>query len=191
MKNIYIIGVPRAGKTTLTKLIKQEIPQINLISFEAIRNGFIKSQPELNMENRNSEARKEILPSFIYEFVNWNEEITKYNTLIEGDFAGIESIIKNTSEQDIIICLGFNGRSIEEIIDGIIKNDTETDYTKHWSREQIEAHFYDNVQKDIENIENCKKYNISYYDTYENRQETFLKIVNGIKQELINEVEKL
>ena len=184
MKNIYIIGVPRTGKTTLTKLIKKEIPQVNLISFEAIRNGFIKSQPELNMENRDSEARKVILPSFICEFVNWNEEITNYNTLIEGDFANIECIIKNTRDQDIIICLGFNGRSLEKIIDGIIKNDTETDYTKHWTRDQIEAHFYDIVQKDIKNIENCKKYNISYYDTFENRQEIFLRIVNSIKEKL-------
>ena len=56
MKNIYIVGVPRTGKTTLTKLIKQEIPQVNLISFEAIRNGFIKSQPELNMGSKKSNS---------------------------------------------------------------------------------------------------------------------------------------
>ena len=58
MKNIYIIGVARTGKSTLSKLIKEKYPVYNQISFEAIRNGFIESQPDLNMDNRNSEARK-------------------------------------------------------------------------------------------------------------------------------------
>ena len=65
MKNIIITGIPRSGKTTLSKLIKEKYPEYNIISFEAIRNGFIKSQPGLKMGNRNSEARKEILPDFI------------------------------------------------------------------------------------------------------------------------------
>ena len=58
MKNIIITGVARSGKTTLSKLIKEKYPKYNIISFEAIRNGFIKSHPDLRMGNRNSEARK-------------------------------------------------------------------------------------------------------------------------------------
>ena len=184
MKNIFIVGVPRTGKTTLTKLIKKELPQINLISFEAIRNGFIKSQPELNMGNRNSSARQKILPDFIFEFVNWNEKFSNYNNLIEGDFTDIESIVKNTDEDDMIICLGFSGRRIDEIIDGIIRNDSNHDYTKNWTEDKIKNHFYDIVEKDKENIENCKKYNIKYYDTYENRQDVFFEILNFIKENI-------
>ena len=60
MKNIYIIGVPRSGKTTLAHLLKEEYPTFNLISFEAIRNAFIKTQPQLQMDRRESPARKEI-----------------------------------------------------------------------------------------------------------------------------------
>lgn len=60
MKNIYIIGTPRSGKTTLARLIKEKYPIYNQISFEAVRNGFIETQPELNMNNRNSLARKNI-----------------------------------------------------------------------------------------------------------------------------------
>ena len=46
MKNIYIIGVPRTGKSTLSKLIKAKYPEFNIVSFEAVRNGFIKAFPE-------------------------------------------------------------------------------------------------------------------------------------------------
>ena len=62
MSNIYIIGVPRSGKTTLAKLIKERFNNVNQVSFEALRNGFIKTFPELDMGNRNSEARANILP---------------------------------------------------------------------------------------------------------------------------------
>ena len=65
MKNIFIIGVPRSGKSSLSKLIKKNYPIYNQLSFEAIRNGFIETQPELNIGNRTSDARRTILPKHI------------------------------------------------------------------------------------------------------------------------------
>lgn len=185
MKNIYIVGVPRTGKSTLAKLIKFNYPQFNLISFEAIRNGFIKSQPNLEMGNRNSVARQEIFPIFLFEFVHWNNVFSNYGNLIEGDFSSIEKIVKNTDENDFIICLGFNKRNIEEIIKGIIKYDKDTDYTKNWSEEKIRKHFYDICEKDKENYDLCSRYNINYYDTYENREEVFSNIISLIKEKVL------
>ena len=43
MKNIYVVGVARSGKSTLTRLIKERFPMYNQFSFEAIRNGFIET----------------------------------------------------------------------------------------------------------------------------------------------------
>ena len=43
MKNIYIVGVPRSGKSTLAKLIKEKYPIYNQFSFEAIRNDVFKN----------------------------------------------------------------------------------------------------------------------------------------------------
>ena len=63
-----------------------------MLSFEAIRNGFIKSLPELNMGNRNNNGRKEILPGFIVEFANWNYEITGCSNIIEGSFTDFKTI---------------------------------------------------------------------------------------------------
>lgn len=91
MKNICIVGIPRSGKSTLSKIIKSKYPEMNMISFEAIRNGFIKSQPELNMENRNSLARQEILPEFLVEFTYWNQIITSYGSIVEGSFQALKN----------------------------------------------------------------------------------------------------
>lgn len=182
MKNIYIIGVPRSGKSTLSKLIKEKYPIYNQISFEAIRNGFIESQPELNMGNRNSEARRQILPKYIITFAEWNNKILSNPTLVEGDFCSIEELAKLIKSEDLIICLGLGRRNMEEIINGIRKNDTSSDYTNNWTDEQIEKHFHDIIKQDNINYNYCMKNNIKYYDTYTNRNKVFNQILNNIEK---------
>lgn len=181
MKNIYIVGVPRSGKSTLAKLIKEKYPIYNQFSFEAIRNGFIKSQPELKMENRNSDARKNILPKHIIEFVHWNNKILNSPSLIEGDFCNIEELYNLIDENDYIICLGLGLRKLDYIIKGIKDNDKIDDYTFNWSDEQILNHFYDMEEKDKFNFDFCMKKNIKYYDTYLNRNDVFKNIIEDLK----------
>ena len=180
MKNIFIIGVPRSGKSTLSRMIKTKYPIYNQLSFEAIRNGFIETQPELNMGNRNSEARKNILPKHIITTAHWNSNILMSPTLVEGDFCSIEELNNLIDDNDIIICLGFGCRKIEDIIDLIRNNDTNDDYTKNWSNEKMEKHFYDLTIKDKGNYDYCLKNKIDYFDTYENRNLVFEKIIEKL-----------
>ena len=83
-------------------------------------------------------------------------------------------------EDSIIICLGFGCRKIDEIVEGIRRNDKENDYTKDWSTERLYKHFYDIVEKDKNNFEFCINNNIKYYDTYVNRKELFDKIMSDL-----------
>ena len=182
MKNIYIVGVPRAGKSTLSKLIKEKYPIYNQFSFEATRNGFIDSQPELHMENRNSEARKTILPKHLLSFSKWNSTILYCPSLVEGDFCSIQELYELVDENDLIICLGLGCRSVEEIVSGIKQNDKEDDYTKEWSEEKLASHFHDITEKDKINYEFCIKNGIDYYDTYLDREKKFEGILNKISQ---------
>ena len=111
------------------------------------------------------------------EFIHWNNEISKLGTIIEGDFADISEIKRLSSKNDLIICLGLGCRSIEEIIDGIRKNDKENDYTKEWSGEKIRKHFMDITNKDKCNYNYCNDNNIYYFDTYINREKMFNDII--------------
>lgn len=180
MKSIYICGIPRSGKTTLTKKIKEKYPNYNLFSFEAIRNAFIESQPNLNMENRNSQARKEILPKHFITFAKWNAEITCNPSLIEGSFCNIKELKDFIEDDSIIICLGLGCITIDEFAKNVIKYDKENDYTKKWSLEKIKKHFYDQEIIDKFNYSYCKKMNIKYYNTNNNREAVFNKIINEL-----------
>lgn len=181
MKNIFIVGVPRSGKSTLAKMLGRELNNYNIISFEAIRNGFIKSQPDLEMNNRNSDARKEILPSFILEFINWNKRILDVGNIIEGDFIKLPDLNNAKSDEDIIICLGFKKRNIDLIYDNQRKFNKIDDYTYNWDREKFKKHFYDLEMNDEFNYNYCLENDINYYDTFEEREKIMKEIVDMIK----------
>ncbi len=111
---IYVVGAPTAGKSTLARIIKERFLQVNVVSFEAVRNGFIVSQPELNMGDRKSVARSKILPRFMVEFAEWNARMTRNFTVVEGSFARVEQIWRLVKSDDLVICLGYGGRRCYE-----------------------------------------------------------------------------
>ena len=180
MKNIFIVGIPRSGKSTLSKLIKEKYPEYNQLSFEAIRNAFQETQPELDMGNRNSSARKSILPKHIVTLAHWNNKMLSKPSLIEGDFCSIEELNNLVTDEDVVICLGLGCRKLDDIVTGINNNDTNDDYTKEWTNDKIKNHFFDIEEKDKYNNDYCIKNNITYYDTYEKRKEIFEDIINNI-----------
>lgn len=65
MKNILIIGVPRAGKSSLANMICDKFGY-GLISIDAIVATFYKTFPELGMHEE-PEKSEPILSKFIFE----------------------------------------------------------------------------------------------------------------------------
>lgn len=184
MKNIYILGTSRSGKSSFASLVKKEFPNYSLISMEAIRNGFIKSLPELHMENRNSIARETIFPNFLVEFVNWNKMINKNNNgcIIEGSLIKTDYLIPLLSNDDIIIFLGHNNLTNEEIYNNIMKYDTEKDYTHDWTYEKIKKHFGDINSIEQENKKICLDNNFIYKDTSIDRKQVFIELIDYLKK---------
>ncbi len=164
--SIFIIGVPSTGKSSLAKNIKEWCPTVNVFSFEAIRNGFIKSMPDLQMNDRNSKAREDILPEFIVEFASWNERLTGDLSVIEGSFASAGKVLSLASDNDLIICLGYGGDKDKNMIAQIALSRVDS---KHYlfgcSVEKFVKHFYDIDTMDWENFEFCKRHQIPYFDT--------------------------
>ena len=167
--NVYIIGVPTAGKSTLARVLKQRYPQFNVVSFEAIRNGFIRALPNLDMGDRNSIARRSILPEYIVEFAGWNEKMTGNPTLVEGSFASVSKVAKLVQD-DIVICLGYGDIGLEEVAHIAISNASLDSYLHGRTEEEFMRHFYDLADDDWANRDFCLKNNIPYFDTSDDRE---------------------
>lgn len=180
--SVFIIGVPTAGKSTLTRRIKQELKNINIVSFEAVRNGFIKVMPDLKMEDRRSEARKEILPEFLMECARWNEKLTGDLSVVEGSFCSGKAISELARDGDLVICLGYGGnKTKEEIARMALSRVQPGHYLYDCSMEKFVHHFYDIDEEDRRNLAACKKYEIPYYNVFDGKDDFYAEIFNKIR----------
>lgn len=168
--NAYIVGAPTAGKSTLAKIIKKKRPQFNIVSFEAVRNGFIKTQPGLDMGNRKSSARKEILPRFLVEFAEWNEKMTGQPTLVEGSFANMQEMVGLVREEDLVICLGYGGLALEEVAEQAIRRAGPESYLYGRTKAEFMEHFYDLSETDQNNKKFCEEKQLPYFVTTKERE---------------------
>lgn len=178
--NVYIVGVPTAGKSTLAKMLKRKFPQFNVISFEAVRNGFMRVQPELEMGNRESMARREILPQYMVEFAEWNEKMTGNPSLVEGSFANVEQVVRLVRDEDVVVCLGYGEMTLEEIAQEAIRKAGPESYLFGRLEEEFRRHFYDLAEDDKVNREFCEKNNVPYYVTAGEREKVLEDVVKKL-----------
>lgn len=164
---IFIIGVPTAGKSTLAGKVKNHFSLLNVFSYEAIRNGFIKTMPELSMHDRESEARKKIMPEFVVEFARWNSDMTGCVSLVEGTFTEVDKLHDLVAMDDLIICLGYGGKDKYQIADLALARATRDNYLYGCSREKFLAHFYDIEESDKRNMNYCQQNGLLYFDVCE------------------------
>ncbi len=183
--NVYVVGSPTTGKSSLAKILKKKIPQLNVISFEAVRNGFMKAQPELDMGNRQSLARKEILPQFVLEFAVWNERMTGQPTLVEGSFAMVREIADKVRKEDIIVCLGYGKMTLAEIARRAISKAGADSYLFGRTEEEFMDHFYDLVDDDRMNREFCKENEIPYFVTADERGRVLDEVAESIIKRIV------
>lgn len=181
---IYVVGAPTAGKSTLARIIKERFLQVNVVSFEAVRNGFIVSQPGLNMGDRKSVARSKILPRFMVEFAEWNARMTRSLTVVEGSFARVEQIWRLVKSDDLVICLGYGGRSLAEIAELAIRKADADSYLYGKTVKEFKEHFYDLAEEDVVNLQFCKENNVPYYDTADNRDEKMGEILELVAEHM-------
>lgn len=185
MKNILIAGVPRAGKTTLAKMLADELENYNLITLDAVRNGFGDVFPELDINDRDGKNNTIEFPKFVSRMIYWNEKILKshYNYIIEGCQI-LPDIAENLFPDSIIIYLGLGNKGPEEILQNIRKNDTPDEYSYHRSDERMLNSINRNIKLDKYIREKCELYKIKYIDTFDNRENKLKNITDEIKNSI-------
>lgn len=113
MKDIIIAGVPRTGKSTLAKMLAEELENYHLINLDAVRNGFGDIFPELNINDKGGKSNTTEFPKFISRMIYWNRKILKnrFNYIIEGCQI-LPDTAKELFDDCIIIYLGHGEREV-------------------------------------------------------------------------------
>lgn len=185
MKNVIIIGRPRAGKSTLANMIVDKY-NYQIIRTDTIRGSFKDVFPELNIKSHTAIDSKEFqLFCKTYLERNMRQPRNKYNYVMEG----CEMHVKDCKElydngDNLIYCLAQVDISPEEMAKNMKDNDTDKDWTNEMSDEERLEYCKRSIEKAKLIKEECKVYGLKFYDTSKNREDVLNEIMKDIQKNI-------
>lgn len=195
MKNILIMGIGRAGKSTLSDMIKEKYSGYNLIRSDDIKWGIIRAQGKEEFYRTYIEKQKEFETSEYFQrtvleifksAIKW--DIHHHGYILES--GQLEpKIVKELIdfENTIVLCLAHGDLTKEDIIHLCLKYDKPKDWSYKMPYEDLEKHAQSWAEKNELLKKECPKYGIEYIDTSKDRE----KILKEVLEKISEEIEKL
>ncbi len=177
MKNIIIIGQPRCGKTTLANMLYRKY-KYQIIHADCERVALDLAFPELNIKNN------ELFPKYLEILLRKNKRDNRNNfsVILEGTDIKISDIMKYFNlNENIVICLGVCSIDYSEFANEIMNNDTELDWTKKCTNDEILNYCKEYIEKSMADKNECEKYGLRFVDTSINRTKKLRLLVKEIE----------
>ena len=175
MKNVLIIGSPRAGKTTLSRLINQKL-KYSIINLDDIVSAFQVAHPQLGI--RHDEDDNKVAANFAPFLLAYLKALSDgpnfygdCKFVVEGTHIDFEKVISSIDKKKyLVLGLTYNETSSEEIYNNLKKHDTEDDWT-YWSTEdQLKEDVKYFIKRNSWFNKKFKEYDIKTFDTSKNRE---------------------
>lgn len=194
MKNILIIGVARAGKTTLGNMIKDKFNQYNIIHADSIVWGIIRGCGKEEYYTQNIKARKELVHSDGFQKII----LEIYKSAIKQDIQGYGTILETGQlepkyARELLdmgnldcVCLGHGNLDKKGIMNLCREHDLPKDWTYGISDEQLSANADKWNEKNLLLKTECPKYGIKYIDTSKNRENILQSILETLEKDVRN-----
>ena len=189
-QNILILGPSRAGKTTLTKKLNEEL-NYSIINFDNLVHAFEVSFPQLEIcfgagaENTATNIAM-FLTHYLHVLSIRSNQKNGIKFAAEGgyfDFVKIMSEInrKEMARDFLFIGLVYNNKTPDELFHDIRKNDTKEDWSYNCDDETLKkcVDIFINDSKQL--YDQFKEYNFMIYDVSNNREQVLNDIINDIK----------
>lgn len=188
MQNILIMGIGRAGKTTLSNRIKEKYNNYSLIHSDSIKWGIIRASGKEDYYRKNIKEQKEFEHGEYFQRVL----LEIFNSCIRNDKNNYGYILesgqlepkivkeyidfKNTK----VIALGHGDLTKNDKIKLCRNNDKPEDWSFGISDEDLDAHAEKWAETNQILKKDCPKYGIEYIDTSKNRKEVLENILKKI-----------
>jgi len=192
MKNILIMGIGRAGKTTLSKMIKDKYNGYNLIHSDSLKWAMIRAEDKEQYYRQNVDMQKEFehgeyFQKTLLEFFNSQirKDTKQYGCILESGQLHPKYVKQMIDfNHTVVLCLGLGNLTRDEMVDLCIEHDTEESWTYGLTREYLTKHAEDWYSCNEMLKEECPKYGIRYIDTSKNRVEILNNILNELENKL-------
>ena len=208
MKNIIICGPPRAGKTTLSKRISEELGHF-IIPIDKLAATFGRAYPQLDIRlawdrDKTTANIAPFLGHFlgmftaengIADYMNLRGHNIKGNKFaLEGVYVDLEQIapilkmygIENLRDSFVLIGLSQHNKTIDEFARDIKKYDTEDDWMYGFSDDDIREICEYELRFSREMTARLTEFGFTVYDTSWERHQVYDKIMEDIKMKLEN-----
>ena len=186
MKNILLLGASRSGKTTFSRMLREQYPIYQIICSDSIRGAYKRTiNKDANLTSHEVGETDEYR-NFIREVFN---RFIKYNADLKYILDTVDILPQHiplfNQEDLIILVFGYPKATDEEIVKIQRKNDTENDWTFDLSDKEIldNANFWIEKSKEFES--DCRRLNVKFIDVSFNRE----KILKDLLQWVIEENE--
>ena len=190
MKNILILGPSRAGKTTLTKKLNDEL-KYSIVNFDNLVHAFENSFPQLGIcfgeEGINTAANMAMFLTHYLRALSWrSNQKNGIKFAAEGGYFDFDNIMQKMNEYEmtkdfIFIGLVYNNKTAEEFYNDIRKNDTTDDWSYNCDDDTLKKCAEIFVEDSKLMYEKFKEHNFMIYDVSENREHVLSKIINDVK----------
>lgn len=191
LKNIILLGVPRAGKSTFAKMLVKEFPSYNILQDDAIIGAYLSASEDLQSERQQDKEYTSITldMQLAREISKRTFECSiKYeptlNYLLDTKSLSVEDAHQYKQKGNIVIVFGYPNITAEECFHNIVKYDTEEDWTyiePGW-RLMRYCKAYTEDSKKFE--KDAKKFHLKFVDTSYNREAVLNELLEWVKKQL-------
>ena len=170
MKHVIIAGAPRAGKTTLSRMIRLVIHSYythsavyNHYKLDSIKRAvFDFFKPKKN----DWHTASKLVATIIQKVCDDNaQESTEHECFIfDTPHLYPEDLAKFDRTKYLIVFLGYTDVSVNDKVDSILTHDVPSCWTHKLSRKKLKKLVEGNIDFSIEIKKQCKQYDFMYFD---------------------------
>ena len=205
MKNIIIAGTGRAGKSTLARMINEELSHF-VINLDKLVATFQDAYPQLDIRLAwDREKTTDNLAPFLGHFLGMfssedgrgllpysHGAVKKNRFVLEGGYFNFELIepilkmygIEELKDNFLLIGLIQNKKSVDEFVGDFKKYDTQDDWTYGFSEEELREIAKDAISFSQSMSVHLSKHGFTIYDTSTERERVLSQLVDEIKTKL-------
>ena len=181
MKNILLLGVPRSGKTTFSRMLLERYPKYQIINGDSFR----QSIRHLISDSKLSSYEIGMLDEYQDILYNYFDKCTVYNKdlnyILDTTNIVPENAKRYENENSIIIYFGYPDLTVEEILENIRDNDTEIDWTYDRSDEELLEKIEKYLRASKKYQKKCADLGYKFVNTSYNRGSVLDELLDWIK----------
>lgn len=174
LKNIYLVGPSRCGKTTTSTILSEKYGYTHII-MDAVIETMNEVAPEMGIRHGNLDSKE--FKDFLFSYSKNLFKYTKHNIIdletLEPTFA--KELINE--DESTVIYMGYPSITPAEKLEQMREYDSEFDWTRNMTDEGLTTMLTTLIEKSKKLQEEATKYGFEFIDTSFNRKEVIEKSI--------------